>query len=209
MIYIEEAIVHGDVPEVDNNDSVEDGNTSFMFHSYDDPIDPNLQTPGLKVMKHRLIVRRSLDNERKLALYPWFVGLARCPKYIGDAIEQPRVRPLRRTLPRMLQPNQHHRESYTCRRKCATKTSAAHYLAARALATSKIPYLIWPLVNPAGERHILTPSYTFISLQDLHCSSPRYFGYSEWSNFSKANVGLKGYLEYEREHGKLNIQRGS
>ncbi|KAF1850106.1 uncharacterized protein K460DRAFT_411873 [Cucurbitaria berberidis CBS 394.84] len=130
----EDIISYEDVSDASDYNS-EDENTSLLFNdnSFDDSIDPEQQTVRFNLFERRLVAYKRLGKERRIAQHPWFVGLARCPGYIGDTINKPRVRPPRKLLPRALQQNQLH----------------SHYNAPNAPATSQLPYLVWPLVKRA------------------------------------------------------------
>ncbi|CAO2647519.1 Nn.00g084410.m01.CDS01 [Neocucurbitaria sp. VM-36] len=157
----EAGIVYEDASEAYDSSLCEDENTSLLFndYSFDDSIDPNRQTPGLNLLERTLIVCKRVGDERKIARCPWFIGLARCPAYIGDTIQQARVRPPKKALPRMIQPKQRH----------------SYYTAPIAPATSKLPYLVWPLAKPAVPPVIsTTPSGTALAkpASDSKTTSP-------------------------------------
>ncbi|KAF1828501.1 hypothetical protein BDW02DRAFT_512178 [Decorospora gaudefroyi] len=116
-----------DVSDWETRGLSEDEDTSIMFNdrSFDEAMDPELQNPVFYVFERRIASGRRVGKGLRIAT---------CPRYSGNGLGIARARPLPLPKMRTVRANQVH----------------AHYHPAKAPATSKIPYLVWPLVKPAS-----------------------------------------------------------
>lgn len=135
-LVVDDSWLHSD------NGSDDMDNTAMLLcdASFDESVDPFLQTSAFIMMDRRLVGIRRIDLARRVAIRPDFIGLAKCPEYFGDLIGIPRTRPRVRPV----------RENQL----------RAFYQPGVAPCASRLPYLVWPLVVQAGthEQHLAIPT---------------------------------------------------
>jgi hypothetical protein len=128
--------------ELEHSGLSQDKKTSLMFNdkSFDEDLDPDAQTPGFNVFERRIVRGKRVG-----------MGLpdARVPRYMGSEFGIRRRRPLQSPKVRNVQENQVHRKlCQTSRKKSVANIHSAYYSPAKAVATCKLSYLVWPLVTP-------------------------------------------------------------
>jgi hypothetical protein len=127
--------------ELEHSGLSQDEKTSLMFNdkSFDEDLDPDAQTLGFNVFERRIVSGKRIGMG---------LPVARVPRYIGGEFGIRRRRPLPPPKVRDVQESQVH--SKLCRVSCQRSVANIHlayYSPAKAVATCKLPYLVWPLVT--------------------------------------------------------------